>query len=100
MTWAASWLYKATKAGSYWKYVQKGIHYLESSFLHDNPFVGGCTTEFGWDTKQAGINVLVSQWAMTDSSIANPFIPYVDQFVCTIFPQSPSKSVSYSPGTF
>lgn len=70
-------------------YVQKGIHDLESS-----------ATEFGWDTKQAGINVLVSQWAMSNSSIANPFIPSVDQFVCSIFPQSPSKSVSYSPGTY
>lgn len=37
---------------------------------------------------------------MTDPSNSNPFIPVADQFVCSIFPQSPTKSVSYTSGNF
>lgn len=68
MIWGASWLYKATKAANYWNYVKENIHYLESSSTvvrnvkgFPVPFVGGGITEFGWDCKHAGINILVSQ---------------------------------------
>ncbi|KAH7537880.1 hypothetical protein FEM48_Zijuj03G0140000 [Ziziphus jujuba var. spinosa] len=80
LVWAASWLYKATKEANYWNYVKENMQ-------------GGNIKEFGWDAKHAGIN-----WAMTDPSDSNLFIPNADQFVCSIFPQSPTKSVSYTPG--
>lgn len=67
LIWAASWLYKATKDGNYWNYVKENIHYLVSSVSvkQEQPYVGGSIMEFGWDTKDAGINVLVSQVAKT-----------------------------------
>ena len=45
-------MFKATKAANYWNYITKnGIQsYSDGSFA-----------EFGWDTKHAGINVLISK---------------------------------------
>lgn len=53
--WGAAWLYKATNQTSYWKYLMKNIDKVE------NPQNAGSWNEFGWDTKNAGINVLVSK---------------------------------------
>ncbi|KAG7017092.1 Endoglucanase 4, partial [Cucurbita argyrosperma subsp. argyrosperma] len=52
LIWGAAWLFKATKAANYWNYITKnGIQsYSDGSFA-----------EFGWDTKHAGINVLISK---------------------------------------
>ncbi|KAH7511387.1 hypothetical protein FEM48_ZijujUnG0018800 [Ziziphus jujuba var. spinosa] len=50
--------YEATKAQMYWNYVRENIHNLENASL--NSIEGGSFTEFGWDSKHAGINVLVS----------------------------------------
>ncbi|KAH7537878.1 hypothetical protein FEM48_Zijuj03G0139800 [Ziziphus jujuba var. spinosa] len=101
LIWAASWLYKATKEANYWNYVKEYIHYLEfpiSVLKQEERFVGGSIMEFGWDTNHAGINVLVSQWVVTDPFNADPFIPAANQFVCSIFLQSPTKSILYTPG--
>ncbi|KAJ7949586.1 Endoglucanase [Quillaja saponaria] len=86
LLWAAAWLYKATKVSKYWNFVKENVHYIS----------GG--VEFGWDSKHAGINVLFSQWVMSDPNNASPFVPSADSFVCTTLPDSPDKAVSYSPG--
>lgn len=85
LIWGATWLYKATKAPYYWNYVK-----------HNMPNLGGAVTEFGWDAKHAGINLLVSKLVMTDDN--SPFIYNLDQLVCSILPESSpaSKSVTYS----
>ncbi|KAL6131868.1 hypothetical protein ACLB2K_070241 [Fragaria x ananassa] len=71
LIWGASWLYKATKAAGYWKYVKDNIHYLESNTV----------------------------WVMTDPAESNPFVPKADQLICSILPESPApKSVTFSPG--
>lgn len=49
LIWGAAWLFKATKAAYYWNYVTKNINKIQNS------------AEFGWDTKDAGINVLISK---------------------------------------
>ncbi|KAK7258237.1 hypothetical protein RIF29_32797 [Crotalaria pallida] len=92
LVWGAAWLYKATNADDYWKFVKANIQYIES------PYNGGSFAEFGWDTKNAGINVLVSRWLMADPSNSSPFVPNADNFVCSVLPDSTAKSVSYSPG--
>ncbi|KAH0979082.1 hypothetical protein GBA52_006259 [Prunus armeniaca] len=108
LIWGASWLYKATKAPNYWNYVKNNINYLESNNIvvrnvNGNPVPssqGGSISEFGWDAKHAGINILVSQWVMKNPHNSNPFIPKADQFICSILPESPApKSVSYSRGS-
>ena len=64
MGWGAAWLYKATNNESYWNYVQYTINNLpkyikvmntDGTLSYRDNFA-----EFGWDTKVAGINVLVS----------------------------------------
>lgn len=53
-------------APDYWKYVRDNINYLESTVIRNFngapvPFIKGDVTEFGWDSKHSGINILVSQ---------------------------------------
>ncbi|KAF8044270.1 hypothetical protein BT93_A2305 [Corymbia citriodora subsp. variegata] len=127
LIWAALWLYKATKAPTYWNYVVSNRHYLNyyklktfnavpfagGSFpwsrhylnhsklktFNANPFVGGSFAEFGWDTKHAGINVLTSeQIVMKHNNYTDIFVHHADKFVCSVLPESPTKYVSYSPG--
>ncbi|XP_022159640.1 endoglucanase 8-like [Momordica charantia] len=86
LIWGAAWLFKATKAAYYWNYVTKNINKIQNS------------AEFGWDTKDAGINVLISKFVMSGNDTSDIFISNADKFVCTLLPESPSLSVSYSPG--
>lgn len=53
-------------APDYWKYVRDNIKYLESTVIRNFngvpvPYINGDVTEFGWDSKHSGINILVSQ---------------------------------------
>ncbi|KAK7385250.1 hypothetical protein VNO78_30964 [Psophocarpus tetragonolobus] len=86
LIWGAAWLYKATKTAYYWDFVKSNVQSL------------GSFVEFGWESKNAGINILVSQWAMNDSSSASPFISNADNFICSLLPTSSTKSVSYTKG--
>ncbi|KAF5731079.1 putative endo-1 4-beta-glucanase [Tripterygium wilfordii] len=102
LIWGAAWLYKATRAPSYWLYVVDNIHNLENSAVKKVNSIsystGGSFAEFGWDSKHAGINILVSKWVLNGSLNFSPFIPNADKFVCSILPESPTVSVSFSPG--
>ncbi|KAL5073531.1 hypothetical protein RYX36_012515 [Vicia faba] len=49
LVWGAAWLYKASNDITYWNFVKSNIQSL------------GPLTEFGWDAKHAGINVLISE---------------------------------------
>ncbi|RDY06234.1 Endoglucanase 8, partial [Mucuna pruriens] len=86
LVWGAAWLFKATKLPYYLDYIEENIQNLKSF------------GEFGWDSKDAGINVLVSKLLINSSSSFKPFILNADKFVCSVLPESPSVSVSYSPG--
>ncbi|XP_012466569.1 endoglucanase 8 isoform X1 [Gossypium raimondii] len=87
LVWGAAWLLRATKAPYYRNYVLANIQNLDKS---------SSFAEFGWDTKHAGINVLVSR--LIKSQTPEPFITNADKFVCSVLPESPTISVSYSPG--
>jgi endoglucanase len=52
LIWGAAWLFKATREPKYGNYVVENIHILGNSIGY---------AEFGWDTKHAGINILVSK---------------------------------------
>ncbi|KAJ6339326.1 hypothetical protein OIU77_007314 [Salix suchowensis] len=69
----------------FWVYVVKNIATL-----------GGSIFDFGWDSKHSGINILVSPTVM--KSPGSIFITNADKFVCSLLPESPTKSVTYSPG--
>ncbi|KAK7386965.1 hypothetical protein VNO78_27379 [Psophocarpus tetragonolobus] len=87
LIWGASWLYKASNDSRYLDFVKSNIK-----------FIGNDVFEFGWDNKDAGINVLVSQWAMADPSNRDPFISNADKFICSLLPTASTKTVSYSKG--
>ncbi|KAK9665655.1 hypothetical protein RND81_14G126800 [Saponaria officinalis] len=89
LLWAATWIYRASKLPFYANYVMNNIHKLEP------PYSGGSFSEFGWDSKHAGINVLASKM---DLAPRNQFINNANKFICSVLPESPSNIVSYSPG--
>ncbi|CAN0891568.1 Endoglucanase 4 [Linum grandiflorum] len=103
LVWAAAWLFKATKRENYWSYVVKNAGELDKMELKSvDGFTnsGGTFGEFGWDTKTAGINVLVARMLKpnnaTDGSTA--FATNADKFICSVLPKSPTVAVEYSLG--
>ncbi|XP_022776612.1 endoglucanase 4-like [Durio zibethinus] len=102
LIWGAAWLFKVTNEQKYWDYIQNNIPQLPKQVIR---LVGGSThlqagdslAEFGWDAKFAGINVLVSGLVM-NSTNSNPYVPQAGNFVCSLLPESPSKSATYTPG--
>ncbi|KAF5184840.1 Endoglucanase [Thalictrum thalictroides] len=92
LIWAAAWLYKATNQQTYWNYVVKNIPLLNDKY-------SGKIGEFGWDDKHAGIHVLIANDLLSKNSSGNNALA-ADIVVCTILPESPTKSsgIKYSPG--
>ncbi|KAL3834603.1 hypothetical protein ACJIZ3_009339 [Penstemon smallii] len=92
LLWASAWLHKATRSPVYWNYVSQNMKNFES-------FIEGSMSEFGWDAKHAGINVLLSKFVVNQSlEYTTPFLSNADKFVCNVMPESPSKSWGYTPG--
>ncbi|CAN1842114.1 Endoglucanase 4 [Linum perenne] len=102
LVWAAAWMFKATKSAYYWSYVIKNtgeLDKMELKGIDGFTYSGGTFGEFGWDTKTAGINVLVAGMIIPSNvTDTTSFIQYADRFVCTVLPESPTVSVQYSPG--
>ncbi|EEF51539.1 endoglucanase 8 [Ricinus communis] len=101
LAWGASWLFKATNDNKYWDYIQQIMNSSKSMVITRTDDVVNSLrdsfTEFGWDSKQGGINVLVSG-LVGNGSDQNPFIQDADKLVCSILPESPTKFVTYSAG--
>lgn len=38
------------------------------------------------------------QFVLGNSQSSIPYIPYADKFVCNILPESPTRTVLYTPG--
>ncbi|XP_077234388.1 endoglucanase 8-like isoform X2 [Tasmannia lanceolata] len=100
LLWAAAWLYKATHNKYYWNYLMNNLHTLKSNAKFHGGINGGESFgEFGWDNKHAGLNVLFSNVSLLNQMLHfNPFHTYADKFVCTVLPESPTRSVNYSQG--
>ncbi|MCL7024593.1 hypothetical protein MKW94_005142, partial [Papaver nudicaule] len=91
LLWAASWLYKASNEKRYFDYVIR--HKPNTTEI-----------EFNWDDKGAGTNMLMSIELMkkgngaTNEFANKSFRTKADELVCSIVPESPTKTVKYSPG--
>ncbi|XP_044468828.1 endoglucanase 8-like isoform X1 [Mangifera indica] len=85
LIWGAAWLYKATSKADYWDYVVKNASTLGNYNYN----------EFGWDNKNAGINVLVTRLNTCNSDL---FIEKANKFACNLLPESPTRAVNYSAG--
>ncbi|XP_057774477.1 endoglucanase 8-like isoform X2 [Salvia miltiorrhiza] len=92
LLWGAAWLYIASKKNLYWNYVTQNM-------INFKPQIESALFEFGWDAKHAGINVLLSKLVLNNSMEAStPFLSYADSFICSLVPDSPTKTVQFSPG--
>ncbi|KAK9103214.1 hypothetical protein Sjap_020468 [Stephania japonica] len=104
LLWAAAWLHRASRAHSYWKYIVQNIHSIEtvgvkSAVSLDSSYRGGSYAEFGWDSKHAGINILISKLLLFGGARnVDPFLTNADKFVCSVLPESPTRVVQYSAG--
>ncbi|GKV14213.1 hypothetical protein SLEP1_g25116 [Rubroshorea leprosula] len=92
LIWAAAWLYNATKLEKYQNYIFQNMSKLEAYFSN------GSFSEFGWDNKHAGINVLISKLNMTDTESSHLFLSNADKLVCSLLPNSGTSSASFLQG--
>ncbi|KAI3971329.1 hypothetical protein MKX01_008173 [Papaver californicum] len=98
LAWGALWLYKATHQPGYLDFLNTNIQKLESTNYVSY-------AEFGWDNKEAGINILttvelLSKRSSLSQHLSNDGKEYrfnADRFVCSILPEIPT-SVQYSKG--
>ncbi|GLJ24982.1 hypothetical protein SUGI_0478310 [Cryptomeria japonica] len=86
LLWAASWLYKATRSANYSDYIK-----AQSSL---NAYV----TEFSWDLKYAGAQVLLTTLYFQGDSQFSGYRSHAESFICSLLPQSPIRSVHRTPG--
>ncbi|KAI4337194.1 hypothetical protein L6164_015640 [Bauhinia variegata] len=87
MMWAAAWLYLATQKSMYLKYLTEET-------------ISARITEFSWDLKYAGAQVLLSQLHFQGRDKLETFKNHADSFMCSVLPDSPYRQISLSPGGF
>ncbi|KAJ8436564.1 hypothetical protein Cgig2_031505 [Carnegiea gigantea] len=94
LLWAAAWMYKATNDQYY-------LHYLGQN----GDSLGGTgwgMTEFGWDVKYAGVQVLVSKFLMQGragayASVFQRYQQKAEYFMCSCLGKG-SRNVQKTPG--
>ncbi|KAJ7564104.1 hypothetical protein O6H91_02G002200 [Diphasiastrum complanatum] len=86
LLWAASWLYKATLSSYYLEYL---IEYKSLSTS---------ISEFSWDMKLAGVQVLLSKFYFQGESSLLQYKQQADDFFCFVLPNSTLNKVHYTPG--
>ncbi|GAB2296265.1 Endoglucanase [Dionaea muscipula] len=94
LLWAAAWLYKATNNQYYLSYLANNANSLGGT--------GWSMTEFGWDVKYAGVQVLVSKFLMQGKAgrYAPVFEKYqqkAEYFMCSCLGKG-SRNVQRTPG--
>ncbi|KAL0394241.1 UNVERIFIED_CONTAM: Endoglucanase 16 [Sesamum latifolium] len=85
LLWAGTWLYKATRRSRYMDYIR-------------DEAISAAVSEFSWDLKYAGAQILLSQFYMEGQKDLHTFKEQADSFVCSILPDSPYHQVYISPG--
>ncbi|KAL1552296.1 cellulase [Salvia divinorum] len=85
LLWAAAWLYYATKTPVY-------LDYLKGEAK------SATVSEFSWDLKYAGAQILLSQLYMEGQKDLKKFKEEADGFVCSNLPESPNHQVFITPG--
>ncbi|KAG4207304.1 hypothetical protein ERO13_A03G057900v2 [Gossypium hirsutum] len=88
LIWGTAWLFKVTKE-------QNLLLPLAPTLVNGDLQAVKSFAEFGWDIKDAGINVLVSGLVMNSTS-AEPYVPQADRFVCSVLPESPYNNMQHA----
>ncbi|XAR55094.1 Cellulase [Bertholletia excelsa] len=86
LLWAAAWLYKATGEVSYLKYTLNNQGWSQTA------------SEFSWDNKFVGAQILLAQMYHSGKSSLERFKRDADSFVCALMPGSSSVQVQRTPG--
>lgn len=86
LAWAASWLYKATRSSEYSQYI------LQQNFCSYN------VSEFSWDLKTVGVQVLLSSLYFSGESIFEAYRSQAEMFFCSVIPYSPHFKHNMTPG--
>ncbi|WOL10085.1 endoglucanase 8-like [Canna indica] len=92
LVWGAAWLNKATNSRQYDQYIASE---LETIRVQDDNIYD---TEFGWDDKHAGYYILLLQNNQGPNQDVSKYRMAADNFACSLIPESPTKSVKYTPG--
>ncbi|KAL6495742.1 Esterase/lipase/thioesterase [Orobanche gracilis] len=88
LLWGAAWLYKASGKQEYRDYIVNNMAGLGAGYA---------ISEFGWDNKHAGINVLLSKEVLMGGDVdLEPFHENAVDFICPFL--SGNAQVQYSPG--
>ncbi|KAG6489331.1 hypothetical protein ZIOFF_050600 [Zingiber officinale] len=88
LAWAGAWLNKATNSQKYQKYVDKAIRNIK--LMEEVTGYYYIDTEFSWDNKHAGTYVLLSQ--------IGQYKKEAQTFACAVLPESPTRTIKYTPG--
>ncbi|CAK8568480.1 unnamed protein product [Lathyrus sativus] len=87
LMWAATWLYMATKKPIYMKYIQEEA-------------ISASVSEFSWDLKYAGVQVLLTQLHFEGQEGLETFKLHGESYICSVHPESPYHQITLSPGGF
>ncbi|KAH6804737.1 glycosyl hydrolase 9A4 [Perilla frutescens var. frutescens] len=85
LLWAATWLYKVTQKSEYLDYIKEEA-------------TSATVSEFSWDLKYAGAQILLSRFYMEGDKDLKKFKEEADNFICSNLPDSPHHQVYISPG--
>ncbi|CAD6265552.1 unnamed protein product [Miscanthus lutarioriparius] len=84
LQWASAWLYRATKDSKY------------LDFLQNNQ--GGSATEFSWDNKYPGAQLLATQEYLGGRTELEGYKRGLDSFVCAVMPNRGNTQIRTTPG--
>ncbi|KAF9590101.1 hypothetical protein IFM89_030849 [Coptis chinensis] len=95
LLWAALWLYKATDREDYLKYVINNANGFGG--------IGWAITEFSWDVKYAGVQILASKFLMDGknmehSDILEQYRSKAEYYLCACLNKNNESNVDRSPG--
>ncbi|XP_074591596.1 endoglucanase 8-like [Curcuma longa] len=88
LAWGAAWLNKATNSQKYQKHVDKAIRKIK--LMEEETGSYYIDTEFSWDNKHAGTYVLQSRIGRYHTE--------AQTFACAVLPESPTRTIKYTPG--
>lgn len=86
LLWAAAWLYKATGNSNYLSYVSENQGWSQA------------VSEFSWDNKFAGVQVLLAKEFLSGKNNLKDYKSKADAFVCSLMPGSSSVQIHTTPG--
>ncbi|XP_010244161.1 PREDICTED: endoglucanase 11-like [Nelumbo nucifera] len=97
LLWAALWLYKATDRVDYLKYVINNAHCFGG--------IGWAITEFSWDVKYAGVQIIASKLLMEGrhehkehSHVLEQYRSKAEYYLCACLNKTISANVDRTPG--